>query len=197
MRRSQLPVTAIATCLVAGAMSTIAPSATAAPAAEAKPLLKHVRCSHKANPPRDPDDGIVIGDTTMMVGIKKLRGFHKVREGKRVCVFKRKRHTVLKLSATYRPGTRPKMTKRYFKARKKPGFKLIRFAKDSKVQSSRGKRTVLEYTFRGHGKRRHVRVHGDAQVVLSVSSPQRRWKATKRSATKIRRSMKVRGFKAM
>lgn len=196
MTRNRLPVAILATCLATGgAVYASAPSASAASGS----LTPHSRCSHKANSPGDGNpDTIEIGDTTRRVGIKKLRGFHKRRENKRVCVFKRKSsRSRLALTATYRPGTRPKMMKRYFKARKKPGFKLLRLAHGSKVRSSKGRRTVLEYTFRKNHKRRHVRIHGDAQVVFKVSSPQRRWKATKRSANKIRRSMKVYNLVAM
>ncbi|UYM03805.1 hypothetical protein [Solicola gregarius] len=202
MRRTQLPVAVAATCLVAG--STAYAGAASASAADSNlPVPKHVRCSHQANPPEEPVDPdgppvIDIGSTTMRVAIKKMRGFRRSHEGKKVCVFKRAAPGArLTLSATYRPGTRAKMTKRYFKARSKPGFTLIRLGKGSKVPSSKGKRTVLEYTYRKHGKRQHVRVHGDSRVVFAVRSPQRTWKATKRSASKLRRSMRVHSLTAL
>ena len=195
MRRSHLSVTALATCLVAGVVSATAPSVTAA---SGFPKAKHVRCAHVADPPRDPGGPIEIGSTTNRLVVKKMRGFHKRHEGKKMCRFTRKgHHATLRVSLAYRAGTRAKIMKRYMKARNKPGFKLIRLAKGSKVRSTVGKRTVLEYTFRKHRTRRHVRINGDRRVRFAVSSPQRKWKATKRSANKIRRSMKVHSLKAM
>lgn len=199
-RRTHLPAALVATCLVAGGTAY----ASAGASADSNlPIPKHVRCAHEANPPEepvDPDDPPVIdiGSTTMQVSIKKMRGFRKTHDGKRICAFKRKAPGArLTLAATYRPGTRAKMTRRYFKARTKPGFKLIRLGEGSKVPSSKGKRTVLEYTYRKHGRRHHVRVHGDSRVVFAIRSPQRTWKATKRSADKLRRSMKLHALTAM
>ena len=198
MRFTRLPAAA----LVAGLVSASALVATASGASASHSSWENhppFRCSQLANPPDDGDPSTIeIGSTTRHIGIKRMRGFHKVRKTKRACVFNRKASQArLRLRATYRPGTRPKMTKRYFNARKKPGFKLVRFAKGSKVQSSHGRRTVLEYTFRHRGKRRHVRIHGDAHVLFKVSSPQRTWKASKRAAGKVRRGMRVYNFTAM
>ncbi|HLR84188.1 MAG TPA: hypothetical protein VK059_04520 [Nocardioidaceae bacterium] len=198
MRHARLPASVLVAGLV-GASTVVATASSASAPHDSWENHLPLRCSHHANPPADDDPSTIeIGDTTRYIGFKKMRGFRKVRETKRACVFNRKASQArLRLHATYRPGTRPKMSKLYFKARKKPGFKLIRFAKGSKVHSSHGRRTVLEYTFRHRGKRRHVRIHGDAHVLFKVSSPQRTWKASKRAAGKIRRGMRVYNLTAL